>query len=31
MDGMKDTMADFEIVQINETPYMDVYKMKVSI
>lgn len=31
MDCMKDTMADFEIVQINETPYMDVYKMKVSI
>ena len=31
MEGMKGTMADFEIVQISETPYMDVYKMKVSI
>ncbi len=25
MDGMKGTMADFEIVSINETPLMDVY------
>lgn len=31
MEGMKGTMADFEIVQINETPYLDVYKMKVNI
>ena len=31
MEGMKGTMADFEIVQINETPYLDVYKMKVTI
>ena len=28
---MEGTMADFEIVQINETPYLDVYKMKVTI
>ena len=28
-EGMKGTMADYEIVQINETPLMDVYKMKV--
>ena len=28
--GMKGTMADYEIVQINETPIMDVYKMKVK-
>ncbi len=28
-EGMKGTMADYEIVQINETPIMDVYKMKV--
>ena len=28
-EGMKNTMADYEIVQINETPLMDVYKMKV--
>lgn len=31
IEGMKGTMADYEIVQINETPYMDVYKMKVTI
>ena len=31
MEGMKGTMADFEIVQTNETPYLDVYKMKVTI
>ncbi len=30
MDGMKDTMADFEIVSIAETPIMDVYRMKVA-
>ncbi|MDE5608582.1 MAG: DUF4494 domain-containing protein [Muribaculaceae bacterium] len=29
MLGMKDTMADFEIVSITETPLMDVYRMKV--
>ncbi len=29
MMGMKDTMADFEIVSITETPLMDVYRMKV--
>lgn len=28
-EGMKGTMADYEIVQINETMIMDVYKMKV--
>lgn len=28
-EGMKGTMADYEIVQINETLIMDVYKMKV--
>ena len=28
-EGMKGTMADYEIVQISETPLMDVYKMKV--
>ncbi|MDE5636070.1 MAG: DUF4494 domain-containing protein [Muribaculaceae bacterium] len=27
---MKDTMADYEIVSITETPIMDVYKMKVK-
>lgn len=30
MEGMKDTMADFEIVSIAETPIMDVYKLKLS-
>lgn len=30
MEGMKDTLGDFEIVQINETPYMDVYKVKLD-
>lgn len=30
MEGMKGTMADFEIVSINETPIMDVYKAKLS-
>lgn len=30
MDGMKGTMADFEIVSIAETPIMDVYRMKVK-
>lgn len=29
IEGMKGTMADYEIVQINETMIMDVYKMKV--
>lgn len=28
MEGMKSTMADFEIVSIAETPLMDVYKVK---
>lgn len=28
MEGMKGTMADFEIVSITETPIMDVYKVK---
>ena len=30
VEGMKDTMADYEIVSIAETPLMDVYKMKVK-
>lgn len=30
MEGMKGTMADFEIVSIAETPIMDVYKVKVK-
>lgn len=30
MDGMKGTMADFEIEAINETKYMDVYKADVA-
>ena len=30
MEGMKGTMADFEIVSISETPIMDVYKVKLS-
>lgn len=30
MDGMKGTMADFEIVSITETPLMDVYRVKVK-
>ena len=29
LEGMKGTMADYEIMQISETPLMDVYKMKV--
>lgn len=29
-EGMKDTMADYEIVSITETPLMDVFKMKVK-
>lgn len=29
MEYMKDSMADFDIVSISETPIMDVYKMKV--
>ncbi|MDE6135624.1 MAG: DUF4494 domain-containing protein [Muribaculaceae bacterium] len=28
-EGMKTTLADYEIMQISETPLMDVYKMKV--
>ena len=28
LEGMKGTMADFEIVGINETPLIDVYKVK---
>lgn len=28
MEGMKGTMADFDIVSITETPIMDVYKVK---
>lgn len=30
LEGMKGTMADFEIVAINETPLIDVYKVKLS-
>ncbi len=30
MEGMKGSMADFEIVSITETPIMDVYKVKLS-
>ena len=30
MEGMKGTMADFEIVSITETPLMDVYKVRVK-
>ena len=30
MEGMKGTMADFEIISITETPLMDVYKVKLS-
>ncbi len=29
IEGMKGTMADYEIVSITETPLMDVYKVKV--
>lgn len=29
-EGMKGTMADYEIVSITETPLMDVYKVKVA-
>ncbi len=29
-EGMKDTMADYEIVSVAETPIMDVYRMKVK-
>lgn len=28
-EGMKGTMADYEVVSISETPLMDVYKVKV--
>ena len=30
VEGMKETMADYEIVSVTETPIMDVYKMKVK-
>ena len=30
MEGMKGTMADFEIQSITETPLMDVYKAKLT-
>ena len=30
IEGMKGTMADFDIVSINETPIMDVYKAKLA-
>lgn len=30
IEGMKGTMADYEVVQISETPLMDVYKMKLG-
>lgn len=30
MEGMKGTMADFDITSITETPLMDVYKVKLS-
>ncbi|MGN0219511.1 MAG: DUF4494 domain-containing protein [Muribaculaceae bacterium] len=30
LEGMKGTMADFEIVGINETPLIDVYKVKLG-
>lgn len=30
MEGMKGTMADFDVVSINETAIMDVYKAKLS-
>lgn len=30
VDGMKGTMADYEIVSITETPLMDVYKVKLG-
>lgn len=30
-EGMKGTMADYEIASLTETPILDVYKMKVTI
>lgn len=30
MEGMKGTMADFDITSITETPIMDVYKVKLN-
>lgn len=30
LDGMKGSMADFEIVSISETPYIDVYKANLA-
>ncbi len=29
-EGMKGTMADYDIVSISETPYIDVYRMKIA-
>lgn len=30
MEGMKGTLADFDIIAITETPIMDVYKVKLG-
>lgn len=30
IEGMKGTMADYEVVSISETPLMDVYKVKIG-
>ena len=30
MEGMKGTMADYDVTAINETPIMDVYKVKLA-
>jgi hypothetical protein len=30
MEGMKGTLADFEIASITETPLMDVYRLKIE-
>ena len=30
LDGMKDTMADYELISLAETPIMDVYPAKLS-
>ncbi|MDE6783599.1 MAG: DUF4494 domain-containing protein, partial [Paramuribaculum sp.] len=30
LDGMKGTLADFDLVSLSETPLMDVYGMKVT-
>ena len=29
-EGMKGTMADYDVTAINETPIMDVYKVKLA-